>query len=812
MMGLRKYYWMLLLAVPIAGYSQAVRPASSGIVRGEVKDKNNGRPLTGALVLVVNDTLRQRTGPDGRYEIKGVPTGYNTLYVDAEGYSGVLTESFLVTTSAPAVVNVELEKRMVTVGEVVVSASPFRPTTESPVSMRRIGTEEIDLTPGANRDISKVVQSAPGVLSVPTANRNDVLVRGGGANENRYYLDGIEIPVLNHFAVQGGSGGNASLVNPELLKSVNFYTGAFPAQFSNGLSSVMDMQMRSGNSDRFHGKLILGASDVGLNVDTPVSANGKTTLTGSFRRSYLQMLFKVLKLPFLPTYNDYQFKVNSKLSDRDELYIIGLGSFDKNRLNLSMKDPEEDRKYILGYLPENNQISYVFGAGYLHSFTGGRLQVTASRDYLKNQLYKYENNDEALPKTLDIDSREGNYRVRAAVSLWDLNGFRLQAGVGGGTGSYRNETFRQVYTADGSQEDRSSSRFTVGRYEFFATLSRDFFRERLSVLAGLRADGMTYSDLTSNPFRQLSPRVSLSYKLSRKWRLSASVARYHQEPSYTTMGYNGNLIPDYNQKEGLRYMAVNQYIAGVNFSPTPQSDFKLEGFYKQYSRLPVSLLDSLPVSTGDFADYIVGDVPAKSVGKGRAYGGEFSYRNLNLYNTVVNLAYTFFVSQVNKMDGELRPTSHYLSSSWNVGHIFNVSAIHKFGANWTVGAKWYLSGGVPYTPYDETLSSLTSAWDARRRPYPDNTRYNGMKMPVYHQLDLRVDKVWYFNKWRLGFYLDIQNLYNYKAAGQEILMPEIGADGQYVPDPNKPGHYKMQHIAHDIGGTILPTLGITIEM
>ena len=82
------------------------------------------------------------------------------------------------------------------------------------------------------------------------------------------------------------------------------------------------------------------------------------------------------------------------------------------------------------------------------------------------------------------------------------------------------------------------------------------------------------------------------------------------------MGYNGNLIPGYNQKEGLRYMAVNQYIAGVNFSPTPQSDFKLEGFYKQYSRLPVSLLDSLPVSTGDFADYIVGDVPAKSVGKG----------------------------------------------------------------------------------------------------------------------------------------------------------------------------------------------------
>lgn len=87
-----------------------------------------------------------------------------------------------------------------------------------------------------------------------------------------------------------------------------------------------------------------------------------------------------------------------------------------------------------------------------------------------------------------------------------------------------------------------------------------------------------------------------------------------------------------------------------------------------------------------------------------------------------------------------------------------------------------------------------------------------MKTPVYHQLDLRIDKVWYFKKWRLGFYIDIQNLYNHKVAGQEILMPEIGADGQYVLDPDRPGYYKMQHIAHDLGSTILPTLGITIEM
>ena len=617
------------------------------------------------------------------------------------------------------------------------------------------------MTPGANRDISKVVQSAPGVIAT-AIQRNDVLVRGGGANENKYYLDGIEIPVLNHFAVQGGSGGNASLVNTDLLRSVNFYTGAFPAAFGNGLSSVMDMRMRDGNPTRFKGKLILGASDFGINFDTPVSKNSKTTLLASYRRSYLQMLFSVLGLPFLPTYNDYQFKLTSKLGASDEFYLIGLGSFDYNRLNTGLKDPDDDQKYILGYLPENRQSSYVFGAGYVHRFRAGQLRVVVSRNAFTNKLYKHERNDKSLPRTIDYNTEQSDNRVRAEIELRSVGGFRFTGGVGGGSGHYDNTTRRPTYTGGQLRTERFDSRLSFGRYELFATLSREFFGERFSVLLGLRADGTTYSSEMHNPLRQLSPRLSLSYNFRPQWTFSASVARYYQEPPYTSMGYRDSTGVLINKANGLRYIASDHFIAGIAFTPDAHSRISVEGFYKRYSDYPVSLIDSLPVSTGDFADYTIGDVPVRSVGKGRAYGVELSYRNTNLANTVVNVSYTFLHSQFNRPGADLRPTDEYVSSDWDVRHILNVSAIHKFGRNWTLGAKWYLTGGSPFTPYDFGLSSQTGAWDARQRPYYDYALYNSRRLQAFHQLDVRADKVWYFAKWRLGFYVDIQNLYNFK--------------------------------------------------
>lgn len=813
---MRNLFLLILLCYTVcvsaqnAGRSRNAVNTRTGEIKGVVKNQSTGKPVSEAVLSVVNDTISVITNANGEYVARNVRPGYVSLYVVADGFHGLLTESFMVTASSPAVENIEIKPMQVDVDEIVIVASPLVLTTESPVSMRRIGVEEIEMTPGANRDISKVAQSSPGVVATPMQ-RNDILVRGGSANENKYYLDGIEIPVLNHFAVQGGSGGNASLVNTDMLSSVNFYTGAFPSNFANGLSSVMDMRMNVGNSERFSAKATLGASDVGLSVDTPVSGNGKTTLLASYRRSYLQMLFGVLGLPFLPTYNDYQFKLSTKFDSGDELYFLGLGSFDNNKLNLDLKDPDESQRYITGYLPENLQSSYVVGAGYRHGFRGGQLRIVLSRNYFNNKLYKHVDNDDNMPKTMDYKTRQADYRLRAELERWFDSGIKMTVGIGGGHGSYDNNTMRAVFSGASVVKDNYHSSIDLWRYEAFATLSKAFFDERLSLLLGLRTDAMNYSSSTNNPLKQLSPRISASYKLSDRWSVSGSIARYYQEPSYTTLGFieNGEVV---NRNNKVTYIAADHYVAGVEFRLNASSRFGLEGFYKHYSDYPVSLRDSLPLSTGDFADYTVGDVPVKSVGEGRAYGAEFSYRNLSLHNTVLNLSYTFMYSQFNKLDTNLKPLNSYQPSSWDVRHILNISAIHKFNRNWVLGAKWYYIGGFPYTPYNAEVSSRIDAWDVRNRPYLDYAQYNRDRSGAYHQLDVRVDKMWFYKHWRLGFYVDIQNLYNFSADGQAILMPETDpVSGINVVDPADPTRYKMKSVKNDVGGTILPTLGIVIE-
>ena len=172
---------------------------------------------------------------------------------------------------------------------VTVQAISFRRLKANPVSLQIIGLGEIEKSPGGNRDISRIVRSYPGVSFSPIGYRNDLIVRGGSPSENRFYMDGIEIPNINHFATQGASGGPVSILNADLIREVQFYTGAFPVNKAGALSSVMDIRLRDGDVADNSFKATLGASEVSFSGSGHFS--DKTTYLFSVRQSYLQLLF-----------------------------------------------------------------------------------------------------------------------------------------------------------------------------------------------------------------------------------------------------------------------------------------------------------------------------------------------------------------------------------------------------------------------------------------------------------------------------------------------------------------------------------------
>lgn len=257
---MKKNYFLLLFILLISWLPSL---AQTYKIQGSVIDKRTREPLEFVNVLVIGLNSGASTDSEGNFTIEQVPPGIYRLQASSLGYKTVLTPEYRVNHITPHV-QIEMEEDELTLDAVTITASPFRRVAESPVSLRVIGLREIEKAPGANRDISRVVQNYPGVAFSPIGYRNDLIVRGGGPSENRFYLDGVEIPNINHFSTQGASGGPVGLIDADLIRSVEFYSGAFPANRGNALSSVLDFSLRDGDMEHNSVKATLGASEVAL--------------------------------------------------------------------------------------------------------------------------------------------------------------------------------------------------------------------------------------------------------------------------------------------------------------------------------------------------------------------------------------------------------------------------------------------------------------------------------------------------------------------------------------------------------------------
>jgi hypothetical protein len=775
--------------------------AQNGIIKGRVYNAINNEPIPFASVGIASTSAATTTDIEGKYELKNLSPGLYNITASFVGFSKKTIFEIQVNNFTPTVLNIGLDEKTDSLNVVEVTASPFNKTEESPVSLRTIGSSEIDRNPGGNRDISKVIQSLPGVASTVSF-RNDIIIRGGAPNENRFYLDGIEVPNINHFATQGGSGGPVGMINVNFIREVDFYSGAFPVNRGNALSSVFDFKMKDGNSEKLVTTATLGSSDIGLTLDGPIGK--RTTFIISARRSYLGWLFKLLELPFLPVYNDAQFKAKIRLNEKNELSLIGLGALDDFKLNLDANETEQ-QKYILGYLPVNKQWNYALGANYKHYFEKSYLTFVVSRNHLNNRSYKYLNNDERIEsnKILDYVSQEIENKVRLE-NTYRNNGFKINVGLGFENVTYTNSTFNKITTPVGTTVIDFDSKLNFNKYAAFGQISKVFFDQRLLLSVGARTDFSDYSSQMINPLNQFSPRFSFAFNITDAFSFNFNTGRYYQLPTYTVLGYRDSLNVLTNKENKVTYITNDHLVAGFEYTTKINTKISVEGFYKVYSNYPFALRDSLSLANlgGDYG--VIGNEPVVSTSDGKAYGIEFLIQQKLFKGFYGIIAYTWVKSQFEDKRGNNKP------SAWDNGNIVSATFGKKIKRNWEIGFKWRYQGGTPYTPIDVQTSSRKTVWDINSRGLNDYSQLNEKRLRAFHQLDLRIDKKFFFKKWSLDIYYDLQNVYRAKSDQPSILILDRDADGNAQTDPDNPAAYKTKLIDNS-SGTSLSTLGIIIE-
>jgi hypothetical protein len=325
--------------------------------------------------------------------------------------------------------------------------------------------------------------------------------------------------------------------------------------------------------------------------------------------------------------------------------------------------------------------------------------------------------------------------------------------------------------------------------------------------AGLRLDGNTYSSTMRNPLRQFSPRVSASYAITDRLNVNFNTGVYYQTPAYTILGFKDSTNTYTNRLNDLTFIQCAHIVGGIEYSTNTNTRFTIEGFYKDYDNYPQSVSRGVSLANegGDFG--VVGNEAVRSISQGRAYGLEF-FAQQKLYKGFYGIvAVTLFRSEFINAN-----SSQYVPSSWDQRFIINLTAGKKLKRNWEVGAKFRFSGGRPFTPYDTLLSSIVPVWDVTQQGLFDFSRVNTGRLPVNHQLDFRIDKKYFFKRWNLNLYFDIQNAYGFSAPQQEILTVRRDANGMPLLNPasTNPQRYQLQFL-QNTAGTVLPTLGIIIE-
>jgi hypothetical protein len=727
-------------------------PRLSGRAASRVSDA----PLAGAQVTALGADGRERTttaDADGAFRIADLPPGRVRIRVTARG-------------RAPDTIEEELEPGQEThvvfrlaAEELPAAAAPDsgasalevevkgeRPPRE--VTKRTLDKSEIALIPGTGGDALKSLVSLPGVARPPPLTY-DVAVRGSAPMDTPVFVGGTAIPQLYHF------GGLSSVVPTEMLEKIDFYPGNFSAKYGRGTGGLVEVSLREPKRDGYHGMAQLDMVDARLMVEGPIAGGWSFLVAG--RRSWFDVwLAPILKragagVTIAPRYYDGQVVIAKEIDQRSSFRLTLFGSndaIDVLQASVSSTNPASSGGFAghIGF--------WRLQARYQNELDGrAELKVIAAvgMDSLESGAGTTYRSESTTPVSARVELSQKVSRGVTANTGFDLSIVPDQINI-------HTPPVRAPGVASNGPGDLLLTTSDTGSEVLPAMYTEWELVPRVGtrIVPGLRADW-------SSPSRtwDISPRLVVRQDVTRDFPrtvLKAGFGLFYQPPQPI------DIDPVFGTP-GLPDSRALQLDAGFEQDFTRQLGLSVDVFYKALDRLVVP-------NQG-------------SVGTGLAYGSEILLRYKADERFFGWLTYT--ISRGERRDGPHQPVRRF---EYDQPHVLAVLGSYLIGRGVRVGARLQVTSGSLYTPesagaFDATAGVFLSTTSTP----PDNAR-----TPVFHQLDLRVDKTWKFPRWQLTGYLDIQNVYSYQAPGGRIY------------------NYDFAQSAYGEGLPILPSIGLRGEL
>jgi len=693
------------------------------------------------------------TDPDGRWNVADVPPGSVLVHLEATGF-----ESFDGTESVTAGESIEVIHRMRvrrTDGALEVEVRGRRPDRE--ITRRTLERKELTLIPGTSGDALKGVQAMPGIAR-PMGMMGMLVVRGSSPRGTAFFVDGMFVPQIYHFF------GLSSVVPTEMIESIDFFPGNFSARYGRVSGGIIDVKLREPQyDDKYHGFAQVDLIDARMLARGPLPFAKSWYFTVAGRRSHLDawltpILEKSAGVRTAPVYYDWQAFAETRPT-RKSSFRIGVLGFD-DRMAVVLNDTS-------GMSAIGNSLSSSEGVFRIQALYRNAISDSVSLNAMASAGFDRE--------VFRVGSMyiDGHYRpITARGDLtWKVDP-KLTLRVGPDIVIYPYSIdIRTPQPPDPGQPDpgmfNASQMLSLNTSGSF-TAPAGFAEAEISpvrplkMTAGMRAD---YFNKTGR--LDISPRINVRYDIAEgfpRTTVKAGAGLFYEQPEPV------QVAPVYGAK-GLRSNRATHYALGVEQELAKQVELSVEGFYKG--------LDDLVMQTPS-AD---GGMTYANIGDGRVVGAETLLRYKPDERFFGWVAYTLSRSTRHNGPGEPERLFEYDQT-----HILTVLGSYSLGRGWQLGARFRLVSGNPYTPcLGGVLNAANGTYNCRSGPLLSQ------RVPAFNQLDVRVDKTWTFQSWKLTAYLDLQNAYNQKNKEHASW------------------NYNYTKTQYDTGLPIIPSLGVRGE-